>query len=296
MPLDTFGALAKIRGSLRVSGWPPAASWSQRQGARRFTGNILAIELSDTYFDRAPVANFDELVLHYPKSAFEPPFRSTIPLLCLIRDKTALAELTARCAMSSCAAFHLEFQEHPPLGSGKPSQTDLVIIGDNQSVSIDALWMEQRSERVTRWLGPRPTTNRRDVLAGWFNLLNKEAAVPLTPQLAGDVSYPLLSRSAAVCNSSAGRTLICYLRFASRRDEDRGLGQRLRADLAHLRDILGRPERLNFRLFEVDIEGTPAFRKLAELPRRSKKSALAVRDALVSETLFSFPAIRELDV
>src|SRR5260370_36970453 len=67
-----------------------------------------------------------------------------------------------------------------------------------------------------------------------------------------------------------------------------------RDDLAGLRDALGRPDRFGFRYIEIDIAPTPAFHKLAKLPKRSKKSAIAVQQALASESLFAFNALRDL--
>jgi hypothetical protein len=257
---------------------------------------LVPIELFDTYFDHTRVGDFETLVSHYRKSEFEPPFCSTIPLLSFVRDKTILNELTARCAFSSRPAFHFQFRMPLPLGSGKPSRTDLMLTDNEQRATIDARWTEPPYELVKHWLGPSPTTNRRDVLSGWLGLLNRQAAVPVTHGAAAEISYRLLSRAAAMCNSGGALAQICYLRFRSKQQDNPALREVLRDDLVRLRNILGRSELFQFRLFEADIAATPAFHKLTELPRRSKRSALAVRQALVSETLFSFAGLRDVAV
>jgi len=253
----------------------------------------VPIELTDTYFDRKSVGDFETLVAQYRKSEFEPPFRSTIPLLCLIRDKPILNDLMTRCGFSSDCEFRFEFQVSPPLGDGKPSRIDLMLIDDGQCVAIDAKWTEPLSELVKDWLGPQPTTNRRDVLSGWLSLVNRQATIPVTAEAVGEVSYQLLHCAASACNTS-NRPQVCTLQFRSKQDDDAAMSQVRRDDLARLRDALGRPDRFAFRYIEIDIEPTPAFHKLAKLPKRSKKSAIAVQQALVSETLFAFNALRDL--
>lgn len=252
----------------------------------------MPIELSDTYFDRQPVRDFATLVAQYRKSEFEPPFRSTIPLLCMVRNRPVLDELVTRCGLSSHAAFHFEFQVPPPLGEGKPSHTDLMLVDDGRCVTIEASWAEPPSELVKDWLGPQPTTNRRDVLSGWLSLLNRQATVPLTAEAVSQVSYRLLRRAASACKA-ADQPQVCTLQFRSKQDSDAALWQARRDDLARLRDALGRPNRFPFRSIEIEIAPTPAFCELAQLPKRSKKSAIAVQRALVSETLFGFNTVQE---
>ena len=253
----------------------------------------MPIPASDTYFDRQPVCDFETLVAQYRKSEFEPPFRSTVPLLGLMRDRPMRDELVARCGFVSQPAFHFEFQVPPPLGGGKPSLTDLMLIADGQCAAIDAKWTEPPSEPVKDWLGPQPTTNRCDVLGGWLSLLNRQARNPLAAEAVTQVSYPLLQRAAAACKT-ADRAQVCTIQFRANEDDDAALRQVRRNDLGRLREALGQPDRFACRLFEIDIEPTQAFHRLAKLPKRSKKSAVAVQQVLVSETLFAFTALREI--
>jgi hypothetical protein len=232
------------------------------------------------------------LIAHYPRGEFESPFRSTVPLLSLLRDgQTILQEVLAGCGFPQNPDLHFEFKVPPPLGEGKASHTDLMAIGGSLSMAVEAKWTEPLSQSVKDWLGPQPTKNRQDVLAGWLSLLKPHAARPVAEADVSLVSYQVLHRAASAC-ATAEQPQLSYLQFVSRQYGNATVCQERINDLNRLRSALGASDRFPFRLIEIGIEPTPTFEHLATLPKGSAETALAVQGALDSNALFTFKAKR----
>jgi hypothetical protein len=248
----------------------------------------VSIGPSHTYFDRQPMLDLKSLIARYPKGEFESPFRSTVPLLSLLRDgHTVLQDVLTGCGFPQTPDLHFEFTVPPPLGDGTPSHTDLMAIGGSLCMAIEAKWTEPLSESVKDWLGPQPTKNRQEVLAGWLSLIKRYATQPVTAADVMLVSYQILHRAASAC-ATAEQPQLSYLQFVSRQHGNAAICQDRVDDLNRLRSVLGASDRFPFRLVEIGIEPTSAFELLAPLPKGSTQTALAVQKALDSKVLFAF--------
>src|SRR5712691_8249625 len=123
--------------------------------------------------DRA-VASFEALVERLGPDTFASPKRSTVPLLdywCV--PEPPLRELGARLGVSWSDDTELHFEYEVPVqrGRGKSSYTDLMVLGNDVAVAIEAKFTESRYESVGTWLGRAQTTNRGEVLDGWLRAI-----------------------------------------------------------------------------------------------------------------------------
>lgn len=244
------------------------------------------------YFDRHRVSDIKALIAQYPSGEFESPFRSTVPLLSLIRDgQTILLEVLAECGFPKASQLHFEFTVSPPLGRGKASHTDLMVCADPFCMAIEAKWTEPPYESVRDWLGPDPTDNRQNVISGWLSIIQRFTTRRLFPDDVASVTYQTVHRAASAC-ASAERPQLSYLQFVSGGYGDAYMREKRIADLDRLRDVLGRPDGFPFRLIEIEIESTPAFNQLAALPKGDIQTSTAVQHALSSSALFVFKKVQ----
>lgn len=245
---------------------------------------------SRLHIDRQQFDDWASLVAQYPSGEFESPYRSTIPLLSLIRDGQAvLQEVLVACGFAPGPDLHFEYTVHPPIGEGKPSHTDLMVCEGSSCMAVEAKWTEPPYPTVGNWLGPKDgrTTNRKNVLAGWLSLIQPFASTELTEESVEPITYQTIHRAASACATSE-RPQLAYLQFVSERHGDAVTREKRLADLNRLRSALGRHDGFQIRLIEIDIEPTLAFEQLARLPKGSKQTGEAVRLALNSSSLFAF--------
>jgi hypothetical protein len=158
----------------------------------------------ELYFNDLPVSGFDELVGFYRRTEFESPWRSTVPLLALIRDGwPTLQRLLVACGMQENTRLHVEWQVKPTKGKGKASHTDVMAKGNGATLAIEFKWTEPRYKTVAEWLGKDGgSVNKRAVLEGWLDLLRPHAKKDLRAEAFSGVVYQMLHRAASACIDS----------------------------------------------------------------------------------------------
>jgi len=246
------------------------------------------------FYDRDPLSDVDDAVCRYSPREFMSPARSTVPLMSLIKHGRSLwTEIARHLGVDAEAAeVHLEYTVPSPRGRGKPSHTDVMIIGPDRAYAVEAKWTEPRYESVEAWLqGGDDPSNRRAVMEGWLSLLRPYATQALDTSAFSGAVYQMVHRAASACGTGLAPTLV-YLLFLPRPDGHPTDVDGLLRDLMHLHRLLGGPAGFQFYLIEVDIAPLAAFDQVSRMPKRSSNTAAAVRDALRGGPLFEFTSWR----
>ncbi|MGH9641049.1 MAG: DUF6946 family protein [Terriglobales bacterium] len=144
--------------------------------------------------------------------------RSTVPLLQFWHwpEKRIIALMHAIGAPEA-SAVELAF-EYPTAvreGRGKHSFTDLMGITDAAAVAIEAKYTEPQYESVASWLGPQPSENRRNVLRGWLEMVDKIVGRWVSPETVSGIPYQVIHRTASVCCVDRPIRSVVYQVFAS---------------------------------------------------------------------------------
>jgi len=261
------------------------------------------------HFDDSAVADLSALIARYRPAEFESPYRSTIPLLALLRDgQSTLRHILIKCNMSAPVSLHLESRVASPRGRGTPSHTDLLALSDKASLAVEVKWSEPRYDTVSTWLnrdaaskGP-PTAvyrdcpeNRTEVLEGWNELLAPHVRRTVGLSDYADAIYQMVHRAASACAWQRSPQL-AYMRFTPLPNGEQPDFDQLWSDLVHLHRLLGSPSDFPFHLIEVQVKATPSFEKLRNLQKGLPTTAQWVRQGLLSDRLFEFghPQIRTL--
>jgi len=245
------------------------------------------------------------LLSYYRRSEFASPYRSTIPLLSLFKDRCDLFDALARdCGLDATAGFAFEYKTHSMRSSGRASQTDVVLQNGTRALAIEAKWTEPPYESVKARLKRLPSNSQRklgfssqryfaeqrEFAEGWLDYLRKATTQDLDLDDFTDLAYQVLHRGASACAVSKNPALL-YLHFAPPMGPEaaRAAGIDYYANaLMRLHSLLKYSAKLRVFVAEVTIRPTPAFHAIANLQRGSADTAVLVRQALLSKALFEF--------
>ena len=265
---------------------------------------------STLLYGRKEVTDVASLVKHFDTGAFASPFRSTIPLVALVKDDWHLfGQIAVACGTGNDPSVHFEYCVDVPGARGNPSQTDAMLIAADTALAIEAKWTEPRYETVAQRLKNRverlgreepqqATEHERDqtaVINGWLSLLERRCGRALPIAGMSDAVYQMVHRAASACALSRAPRL-AYLHFTPSPARGAASAAQYLADLNHLHRKLGNPEELPFFLVELPIEPTADFRAIQDLPKGSQVTDQQVREAISATRLFDFgvPQIKRI--
>ena len=233
----------------------------------------------------APQPDWAALVAALDDADLNSPRRSTVPLVAYWRDPIArLTWLQDRVGFPRAprASFSFEHPVGPPLGRGKPSYTDLMILTPATAVAIEGKYTEPAYESVGAWLREPRDQNRSDVLQGWLRLLTTATGVGLTIDAVLHLPYQLVHRAASACCTDAGHRAVIYQVFNATHSK------RYLDELHRLRALVKTPS-LNLAVLSTPAFPTERFsRLLAQWDDGERKMAREVRSALLDEQTFTF--------
>ncbi len=160
--------------------------------------------------------DFRGLLALVPDSALDSPRRSVVPLLDFWRTpETRLEQLSKLLDLDLNSASDLAFEYTVPVrqGRGKSSCTDLMILGPEAAIAVEAKYTEPRYETVESWLRDPAEPNRSVVLDGWLKMINSAAGSTLEASQIHQIPYQLIHRTASVFSLSKKSRSVVYQVF-----------------------------------------------------------------------------------
>jgi hypothetical protein len=217
------------------------------------------------------------------------PSRSTVPLLAYWSTLDGrLAEFcdALELTVPSDPSLIFEYTVVPSRGKGKASHTDLMILSSALAVAVEAKFTEPRYPTVAKWLGTPPVQNRKRVLEGWLDTINRATGGQLMPEQVRTVTYQLIHRTASACTPPAENRVVVYHCF-DLVDEYRSYYSE---QLARLANLIAKHELLAFYLCESSLSKTAAYAELQVRWRAntSRNFADAVRQLLKTQSIATF--------
>jgi hypothetical protein len=257
--------------------------------------------LPSLFFDTRPVDSFDALLSMFDGKAFASPFRSTVPLVALVKDAWRLLETVLDgCGVGGDLSVHFEDKVASRKGRGNPSQTDAMVLTDRVAVALEAKWTEPRYETVAVRLRREPMRpsevaistaewrkQQEEHLDGWLELIRPHAAKRLCLADASEAVYQMVHRAASACCTS-GLPKLIYLHFAPEPTGNAASTAQYRRDLTSLHSLLGSPTGFPFYLVELPLQPTAAFERIKDLKKGLSSTQQTVRSALLTSKLFEF--------
>ena len=255
----------------------------------------MTITLKYGRMDRQPdVAGFDDLLNRYPLNHFNSPKRSTVPLLAYWKDPGRCQDFLRQLAIQPSAepdslTLAFEYEVDVQAGKGFPSCTDLMILGNNRVVAVEAKNFEPDYETVKSWLRKSDRDNRRAVLQGWLSLLNRTTDSQLSHRDVMDLAYQAVHRAASACFPLAGQPgvsrFMVYQVFTDLDPQTPKIAQ----DLTVLAKMIPSAA-LRIACVTVRYERTPAYRALEERWVKEKERLLReeVIEGLRQDSFFGF--------
>lgn len=252
------------------------------------------------FFDKEAVAGFDELLAKFDHRAFASPYRSTVPLLAMVKDDwSKFQKALASSNLPVKGNLHFEYQVSSPKGTGKPSHTDLMLLSESSAIAVEAKWTEPRYENVGERLARKREPEEedpREFVDGWIDLLRPHSSKHLRLDDFSNAVYQSVHRAASACSASQAPSLV-YLYFRTTAGNSKAKDHYYE-DLKHLHGLLGNPSGFRFHLIEMPITPTADFTKIQDLKKGSRETDRVVRATLGGDVLFNFgtPRIRSIGV
>jgi hypothetical protein len=198
--------------------------------------------------DVRPMSTHADVVSHLPDDCFDKVTRSTIPLLDYWREPVdRLQSLGALLGWPAFTAAELLFERQVPVvqGKGKASFTDLMIVGEQSAIAIEAKYTEPPYQSVADWLEQGDAANRARVLGGWLSRIGQVAGTVFGTAAVEALPYQLIHRTASACSMPASRRAVVYQVF-----NDTHLGY-YNDSLRSLAALLGEPATLALAVLHV---------------------------------------------
>jgi len=163
------------------------------------------------YFNTEKIMSIDTILNRYNKNEFKSPYRSTIPLLALFKQNPSCFDKFANELSDVNADFIFEAKTPVKYGKGPASSTDLMIIGQNTCIAIEAKRTEPKYITVNKWL--KESKNGKDVLKGWLEYIEDYTGVKLEKDQIINFPYQMVHRVASACSNSSKKAYVFYIGF-----------------------------------------------------------------------------------
>lgn len=261
--------------------------------------------MSRIYYDKTPTDSVDSLLSKFKGKALQSPMRSTVPLLDMaLHAQSHLASIVEKCGAAPESELRFEYEASSGSKSARPSQTDLMVLGNSRAVAVEAKWTEPRYESVARRLLRRTELRKKypsvESLAldrehqeaevrAWLSRLQPLAYESLTTAGMADVVYQMIHRAASAVATGLSPSLL-YLHFEDTEIRYGASTGTYKTDLADLHKKLGRPSGFRFYVATQPIQRTAAFRTIEGLSRTQSSTRAAVREAIKAGPLFIYGA------
>lgn len=231
-----------------------------------------------------------ELVYGLPDKEYQSLTRSTLPSLCFWQeaDRRAADLLKQlRFEYSSHADLCFEYSV-PSHRNNHPSVTDIMYQSEGVSVGIEAKYTEPRYETVKKWRGDPPSMNKKKVLEHWLGMIQPFSTVQLEAECVSETVYQMVHRTASACferTPEESKVGMVYQVFV----EDGEPHVDYAKDLGRLSAALAPVDCLKLALQVVQLSPNQSYKSLkARVEKNSGDTAMLVRKAVLSESLFEF--------
>lgn len=151
----------------------------------------------------------DSIINSYSNSEFKSPYRSTIPLIVLVKDNFELIlEILDLKSIDNITFEHTTPVKH---GRGHPSYSDLLVESGNNAIIIEAKRTEPQYQAVFKWFDD--SHNKRLVINGWLDYINNYCKTNITVADVMKIPYQMIHRIASACVLERSNISVLYLGF-----------------------------------------------------------------------------------
>jgi hypothetical protein len=207
-------------------------------------------------FGKTICREYDMLLDQLAKTQIHTIRTSSIPLAQFWKDTDErLKELSKEVVdlqdhdVTLCFEYHTSSQ-----GRGGASKTDLMLSCGDTEIAIEAKYTEYSKmpeESVSEWLKGGDPENRKQVLAGWWQMIEKFRQNP-QQQTSEDIGYQFLHRTASACKDSENAIVIYQLFYDKEDEQQKEDLQEFKKCLKKYVELIGPNDKLKFYTLEVE--------------------------------------------
>lgn len=200
--------------------------------------------------------DFDTILDQFSGTKINSFRTSSVPLVQFWKEtETRLIELYTQIGIvTEDIVLCFEYPTKPKLGKGKSSMTDLMILGDNYNIAIEAKFTEyskMQSDQISKWKFEGVSIeNRENVLKYWVSLI-EPFSNGLNSKSIENISYQFFHRTASACKSTDKAFVIYQLFYDAHTFKDL---EKIKSELREDVLLLNPTEKLSFYIWEIEVE------------------------------------------
>lgn len=202
--------------------------------------------------------DFDTILDQFSGTKINSLRTSSIPLLQFWKETdTRLKELFDKLGLKcNKPILCFEYPTRPQKGKGKSSMTDLMILGNDFKIAIEAKFTEYKKSKadlIDGWkLSGKNEDNRKEVLSYWTNLI-KPFSKGYDDISLNQISYQFYHRVASACHNTnnTDTSIVVYQVFYD--DDTVGFLEDFRTQLRRYIEVLNFNDRLRFYIWEIGV-------------------------------------------
>jgi len=214
----------------------------------------MKIEL---YYGKPAKYDFYEIIDQFNPNSINSIKTSTIPLLEYWKNSQVRIKLLKDRLELNSKLYKICY-EYPTKSykSNKSSMTDLMILGQNEKISIEAKYTEvnEKIELINAW--NNKTENRENVLDHWIEIIKPYLSNNLSNQVfknkIATIPYQFLHRTASACFENNGKAYVIYQIFYDSHTKIKM--DKFISILKKSVEILNPNEKLKFYLYSIEID------------------------------------------
>lgn len=200
--------------------------------------------------------DFDTILDQFSGTKINSLRTSSIPLVQFWKETdTRLKELFSEIGiLSDKPELCFEFPTKPQLGKGKASMTDLMILGEDYKIAVEAKFTEyskMQPDPISKWeLEGVSVENRENVLKYWESLI-QPFSKELNSKSIENISYQFFHRTASACKSSEKAFVIYQLFYDDQTFKD---FEKFKSKLRENVLLLNPNDKLSFYIWEIEVD------------------------------------------
>ncbi len=233
------------------------------------------------YYKKQEITNFNELVSKYILNEFKSPYRSTIPLLLLYKNRPNYFFNLIVQNDAALVDLIFEYETKVRKVEGRPSGTDLMINHPSVSIAIEAKRTEPQYEKVNSWLDE--SKNRKDVLNGWLEYINEYILEQISIRDILELPYQLVHRVASACSIKKKCTNVVYVGF----DLNDAKKEYYKNNLNKFSKLLKRKINILFASFKIN-KSEEQIKLESEWEQGDRDLSVEIKNGIINNNLMSF--------
>lgn len=200
--------------------------------------------------------DFDAILDQFSGTKINTFRTSTIPLVQFWKETDyRLHELFKKMEiLTTKQILCFEYPTKPQQGKGKASMTDLMILGDNFKIAVEAKFTEYKKmtpDPIKKWKNDSANKDNREMVLNYWTSLIEPFSNRLDTESLEQISYQFYHRIASACKGSEKAIVVYQLFYDS---ETYNFLEKFKNKLLEYVRLINPNDKLSFYIWEIEVD------------------------------------------